>query len=168
MLFSFAACSDPSKENSGENENTTAGTTPATDETEAEVRGDPTPIDEGWIKLDMPFGYIDESNPDYVSIICEADPNKTINIARDILLGVTLDVLIEDQVAQSKGSLGDPFEAAGFEWNVINLVSNGKDGRRLFAQIDEMNYLRVSLFDLTEQDEAVQQVLNSLVIDMSK
>ena len=170
VLLSFAACGG--KSNSGNtstiapSDETGADLTEETVDaaTEAATLGEPTPIDKGWLKLDMPAGYIEDSPADYVSLIFEADPNKTINIARDMLPGVELDVLVDDQVSQG-GSRGEDYQAAGYEWKVVNRTTNGKDSCILFAQLDELFYVRATLFGLTPQDDAVRQVFESLVID---
>ena len=89
VLLSFAACGGktnadgdttiaPSGETQAELTETAADAA-----TEAAAPGESTPIDKGWLKLDMPAGYIEDSPADYVSLIFEADPNKTINIVID-------------------------------------------------------------------------------------
>ena len=77
---------------------------------------------------------------------------------------IALDVLVDDQVSQG-GTPGEDYQAAGYEWKVVNRTTNGKDVCTMFAQLDDLYYVRVSLFGLTPQDDAVRQVFESLVLD---
>ena len=132
----------------------------------------PTETDFGWVKFDLPDGYITvKESEQYITIQNAKNSKQFVRLTRDYLMGRTLDDLSFEQISNntSKYSKGADGYFSGFSWNVVNYEENGMECRMFFALAgDGEHYLRVTAIGLTENDFALQVIMGHLVINLEE
>ena len=173
VLLAFAGCG---KANSDTEQSAPASSTDASAQnSEKPASSDPAGAgagDFGWIRLDIPDGYIYVKEAEYyVTIQNETDSKQFVRIAYDYIMDRTLEQVVLTQISNNteKYFKGADGAFSGFSWQVINFEQNGQECRMLFCECgDDTHYLRVTAFGLTENDFPLQVILGNISIDPEK
>ena len=128
--------------------------------------------DYGWVKLDVPDGYVYVKESDqYVTLQNATDSKVFVRIARDYLMGRSIEEVALTQISNNteKYRKGADGFFSGLSWKVVDFEQNGQECRMLFAECgDGEHYLRVTAFGLTENDFALQVILGNIRLDLSQ
>ncbi len=172
VLLALTGCG---KANSDTEQSTPASSTDVDAQNSEKPASDPAGAgagDFGWIRLDIPDGYIYVKEAEYyVTIQNETDSKQFVRIAYDYIMDRTLEQVVLTQISNNteKYFKGADGAFSGFSWQVINFEQNGQECRMLFCECgDDIHYLRVTAFGLTENDFPLQVILGNISIDPEK
>ncbi len=162
----LSACgNNTQKDNSSASGNSSAEAIDKTEE-RTELKGSPTPASFSWVKLDVPAGYTAGENADYVFVVNEYNKNQYVYVSREALGGKTLDDVVEQQIsAGSEYSKGSDTPFGDRMWKTVQYQKDGSDNKIFIALAgDGANYIKASALGLTENDEAVKEIMASLTL----
>lgn len=164
LLVSLAACGDK-KDDSAAKKSDDSGSSdvnePASDLT-----------DFGWVKFKIPEGWADNNeSPAYVTVVEDADSHHIVK-----LFGYTYGTLTNpEDLAKNDAekdpdryTVDEPVEIGGRTWYPVRFTFNDVDSVRLFGEVDGEHYCYVTIFEQSENDPAVQTILNSIEFDASQ
>ena len=168
VLFAImlSACGSSNKNDSASSSGSSSAETSAKAEEKSEVKGSPTPTAFSWVKFDVPAGYTAKETGDIISAVNDNNKNQYINIAREALADRTFDAVVEQEIAAESGYSKGPDAPFGDRmWKTVNYQKDGADSRIFIAPAgDRANYIKVTAFGLTENDEAVKEIMASMTL----
>lgn len=137
-----------------------------------EAPADDGTTDFGWVKFKMPEGFEETKESSSYTTITDTQNSKRIMkvFAEYLSAGKTPESVRNEKVEKSSGrsEKGEDLTIGGTTWYVEKFTFNGNDSRKFYSGLDETNYVYITAFEMTEEDEAVKTVLESFAADPSK
>lgn len=153
MIVSLAACGEKAEEK----------TDSKTTESAAEPASNLT--DFGWVKFEVPEGFKDTQESDsYIAFKNEEDTYCGFHVAwKSVPSSKTLAEIAESDTQYStNASVGDEIELGGRKWIPVHFDFNDAPSVYLYTQIDDNHCSYVLAYKMTENDEAVKTIVNSI------
>ena len=161
MVFSLAACGEKADTAKDSDAKTTSSDS---DSTPAPAANDKL-TDFGWVKFEMPEGYSDSKESDsYVTIAEDADSHHIIKFFSQTLFSGKTAADVAAEKADDKNTLGEKITVNGRDWYPLYFKFNDKDSVKLYTDVNESKYVYLTVYEMTENEPAVQTVLNSIEI----
>jgi hypothetical protein len=132
------------------------------------VVGDPEPedtrLDYGWIKFQMPEGYEDAQESDsYLTIRSTENSYHVIKVFREYKGDKTVAEMAAEKLASSdRYTPGETLTINGREWVTVNFTFNDNPSVFFFGEGYDKYYIRVTVFEMTADEPAVQTLLSDI------
>lgn len=158
MVFALAACGDSKEDTSKKSDDKTSDAT--------EAPKDSNLTDFEWVKLEIPEGWYDAAESSaYVTVKDEADAYHIVKIfcdgkGADYSMEYIANLDVESD--PDRYTADEPIEIGGRTYYPVRFKFNDEDSVRLFTEIDSEHYSYITVFQMSENDPAVQTILNSI------
>ncbi len=128
--------------------------------------------DYDWMKFKMPEGFEEFGESDSYTTIQETEnsKHKMKFFRRTKSADTDMDAIVDEEVSKDtdRYSKGETFQMGNYTWVTENFTFNSNDSRKFYTQLDDTHYAYITVFEMTEADDAVKTVLESFTADPSK
>lgn len=162
MLVSLAACGGDKKDNSTKKSDDNTATEAAEPESNL--------TDFEWVKFEMPEGYADKKESDsYVTIGEEENSKHIIKLFLNTLIsGKTVEEVVKSEAEKSDTyTLDSAVEIGGRTWYPIRFTFNDNPSVKLYTDAGDGYLCYLTIYEMEENEPAVQTVLKSIEFDTS-
>lgn len=162
MLVSLAACG-------GDKKDDTVKKTDDNTATEAAQEPAANLADFEWVKFEMPEGYKDMAESDSYVTIGETENSKhIIKFFSGYLFDESIEEVVKEEAEGSDSyTLDSAIEIEGRTWYPIRFTFNDNPSVKLYTDIGNDCLCYLTIYEMEENEPAVQTVLKSIEFDTS-
>lgn len=125
--------------------------------------------DYGWVAFEMPQGW-EESFADFSKVEIKQTDGKDVEMKiapqSTTTAGGDAEAAAAKRADQSdSNTLGEPFEQGGRAWYPVYFTMDGVDSAYLYTNISDKHVAYITAYKVTEADDAVNTVMNTLTFN---
>lgn len=170
MVMGLAACGGGSSSSAA----SASGSASASSSAEASSSAASANLtDFGWVKIEMPEGYVDANESDsYVTIRDEGNDKHCMKIFKKTLVSSapTAADYAAKEVADHEGKYTDEGKVTigDHEWNLVGFTFNNNPSVFAYTDVADKKCVYLTIYEMGIDDPAVQTVLSSIQVDESQ